>query len=249
MLKIKNLEKHFSGIKALNNCSLVVEKGKINALIGPNGSGKTTMFNIISGLIKPNRGSIIFSTEDGDRKIIGMPVDEISRLGISRLFQQSRLFKHLSVYDNLLIALEKDDQKFWKNIFCFNKFKKNRQKEIINNILEDFEILEIAQYKAGELSFGQKRLVELARTILSQNIFLILDEPVAGVNPKIRKTIEDILLNLRKKGSTILLIEHDMNFTLRISDKVIVMDAGKIIATGTPEQIKNNPKVLNAYLG
>ncbi len=248
MLKIRNIQKHFSGIKAVDGCSFDVEKGKITALIGPNGSGKTTMFNLICGNIKSDGGEIIFSTPTGERNIVGMPIEKISNYGISRLFQQSRLFKNLTVLENLLVSEDNEDQKFWKNIFGLNKFDKSKIDKA-NKILGDFEIKDIAHLTAGELSFGQKRLVEIARNILNYHTVLVLDEPVAGVNPKIREKIAKIITQLKKDGETILLIEHDMQFTLGISDKVIVMDAGKIITTGTPEEIRNNPEVLRIYLG
>ena len=248
MLKINNLKKHFSGIKAVNDCSFGVEKGKITALIGPNGSGKTTMFNLICGVVEPDDGKIIFSTNTGDRNIVGMSVEKISNLGISRLFQQSRLFKNLTVLENLLVAEDNEDQKFWKNICGLNRFDKSKT-EKATKILNDFGLNEITHLTAGELSFGQKRLVELARNILNYHTVLVLDEPVAGVNPKIRDDIAKIILQMKKDGETILLIEHDMSFTLGISDKVIVMVAGKIIVTGTPEEIRNNPEVLRIYLG
>jgi len=248
MLKIKNLKKHFSGIKAVNDCTFEVEKGKITALIGPNGSGKTTMFNLICGVISPDEGEIIFSTNTGERNIVGMSVENISNSGISRLFQQSRLFKNLTVLENLLIAEDNEDQKFWKNVFGLNSFDKSKI-EKAKKMLDGFGLNEITNLPAGELSFGQKRLVEIARNILNYHTVLILDEPVAGVNPKIREKIAEIILQMKKDGETILLIEHDMSFTLGISDKVIVMDAGKIITTGTPEEIRNNPDVLEIYLG
>ena len=248
MLKIKSLKKHFSGIKAVNDCSFEVEKGKITALIGPNGSGKTTMFNLICGVIAPDEGEIVFSTNTGERNIVGMSIEKISNLGISRLFQQSRLFKNLTVLENLLVAEDNEDQKFWKNVCGLNRFDKSKIKKA-EKILNDFGLKEIAHLQAGSLSFGQKRLVELARNILNYHTVLILDEPVAGVNPKIREKIAEIILQMKKDGETILLIEHDMSFTLGISDKVIVMDAGKIIITGTPEEIRNNPEVLRIYLG
>lgn len=248
MLKVENLKKHFAGIKAVNDCSFEVEKGKITALIGPNGSGKTTMFNLICGVLKPDEGKIIFSTNTGNRDIVGMSVEKISNLGISRLFQQTKLFKNLTVLENLLIAEDNEDQKFWKNILGLNRFNKAKI-EKANKILADFELKDIAHLHAGDLSFGQKRLVELARNILNYHTVLVLDEPVAGVNPKIRIKIAEIISQMKKDGETILLIEHDMSFTLGISDEVIVMDAGKIVATGTPTEIRNNSEILRIYLG
>lgn len=244
MLKVKNLTKYFGGIKAVNSCSFEIGKGKITALIGPNGSGKTTIFNLISGIVKIDQGKIFFETQD----ITDFSVEKISNSGISRVFQQSKLFKNLTVQENLLLAIDNEDTKFWKNIFGLNKINKEKLGKV-RKILKEFGILEMENKVANDLSFGQKRLVELARTILNPHKLLMLDEPVAGVNPKIRKIIINLLLKLKKNGETILLIEHDMGFTLGLADDIIVLDAGKVIATGNPSEIKNNKLVLEAYLG
>lgn len=244
MLKVENLTKHFGGVKAVNNCSFEIEKGKVTALIGPNGSGKTTVFNLISGIIKPDQGKIYFNEKD----ITNFPVDKISNFGISRMFQSSRLFKNLTVKENLFLAIDNEDTKLWKNVFGVNKITEGK-KEKVSEILKEFSILEIENRTASELSFGQKRLVELARTILNPHKLLIFDEPVAGVNPKIRQDIINLLLKLKKSGVTILLIEHDMVFTLGLADDIIVLDSGKIIASGKPNEIRNNKLVLEAYLG
>ena len=244
MLKIQNLSKKFGGVKAINACSFEIAKGEITALIGPNGSGKTTVFNLISGIIKQDSGKIFFDEKD----IANFSVEQISNLGISRVFQQSKLFKNLTVRENLLLAIDNEDTKLWKNMFGLNKMTKEK-KEKVSEILKEFGISEIENKTASDLSFGQKRLVELARTILNPHQLLMLDEPVAGVNPKIRQDIIKLLLKLKKNGETILLIEHDMNFTLGLADDIIVMDAGKVIAVGKPNEIKNNKLVLEAYLG
>jgi len=244
MLKIENLTKKFGGITAVNNCSLEIEKGKITVLIGPNGSGKTTIFNLISGIIKPDQGGVFLNNQN----ILNYSVDQISNLGISRLFQQSRLFKNLTVKENLLLAIDNEDVKLWKNIFGLNKITEEKQ-ETVKNILEYVGISETKNKIANELSFGQKRLTELARTILNPHQLLMLDEPVGGVNPKIKKDIAKFLLGLKEQGQTILLIEHDMLFTFNIADCIIVINAGRVIAQGTPNEIKQNKEVLKAYLG
>jgi branched-chain amino acid transport system ATP-binding protein/neutral amino acid transport system ATP-binding protein len=244
MLKIKNLKKYFGGVKAVDDCSFEIQPETITALIGPNGSGKTTIFNLISGILKADSGEIIFD----NKNITTLSPEAISNLGISRLFQQTRLFNNLTVKENLLLALDNEDTKFWKNLFGFNKIteeKERKIKEMLNLInMEKFE-----NTLANDLSYGQKRLVELSRTILNPHKFLMLDEPVAGVTPRLREEIAKILKGLKEEGETILLIEHDMNFTLEVADWVIVMEKGKVIAEGNPEEIKNNPRVLEAYLG
>lgn len=244
MLKIQHLSKKFGGVRAVNDCSFDIEKGKITALIGPNGSGKTTIFNLISGSIKPDQGKIFFD----DKDITNYSVDQISNFGISRVFQQSKLFKNLTVQENLLLAIDNEDTKLWKNVFGLNNVTKEKKERIVK-ILKKLGISEIRNNLASDLSFGQKRLVELARTILNPHQLLMLDEPVAGVNPKIKKDISKLLLNLKKEGETVLLIEHDLPFTSSVSDCIIVLDAGRVIAKGSPDEIKDNKRVLEAYLG
>lgn len=244
MLEIKNLKKYFRGVKAVDNCSFEVKENTITALIGPNGSGKSTVFNLISGVLKEDSGKVIFNKTN----ITNFSPEAVSNVGISRLFQKSQLFNNLTVKENLLLALDNEDTKFWKNFTGKNKITKEK-KEKIKEMLKLVEMEEFENKLGRELSYGQKRLVELARTILKPHSFLILDEPVAGIHPKLRNEISKVLQNLKRQGATILLIEHDMNFALKIVDNVIVMNNGKVIAEGKPSRIKNNKKVLEAYLG
>lgn len=244
MLKIKNLSKRFGGVKAVNNCSFDIKENNITALIGPNGSGKSTVFNLISGVLKEDSGKIIYNKTD----ITRFSPEQVSNVGISRLFQRSQLFDNLTIRENLLLAIDNEDTKFWKNFLGKNKTTKEKE-ERVNKMLKLVEMESFSNKLGRELSFGQKRLIEITRTILNPHKLLMLDEPVAGVNPKLRKKISEILLDLKKKGETILLIEHDMNFALNLADEVIVLDEGKVIAKGTPKQIKSNKKVLEAYLG
>jgi ABC-type branched-subunit amino acid transport system ATPase component len=244
MLKIKKLKKYFGGVKAVDGATFNVKENAITALIGPNGSGKTTVFNLISGILKAEEGSILLN----DRDITNLSPNKISNKGISRLFQQSRLFNNLTVKDNLLLAIDNEDTFFWKNFFWINRITIEKEKKV-KEMLEQVNMRKFETRIARELSYGQKRLIEIARALLNPHKLLMLDEPVAGVNPKLRTEIAKLLLKLKKQNETILLIEHDMNFTLKIADHVIVMDEGKVIAEGKPEQIKKNKKVLEAYLG
>ena len=244
MLKVINAKKYFGGVHAVDDVSFLIKKGKITALIGPNGSGKSTLFNLISGVYALDSGKIVFL----DKELNKLSIDERSNLGISRIFQSSRMFKNLTLKENLLLSLSNKDKSFWSNFFGFNYVKKEDELQI----LEALKLvgLESKLNSIGsELSFGQKRLVEITRAIIRPHKLLMLDEPVAGVTPTLRDKIADLLISLKKKGETVLLIEHDMNFTLGIADEVIVLDEGKIIASGTPKEIKKNKKVLEAYLG
>lgn len=243
-LSLQQVSKHFGGVKAVNKCSFDVQPNTITALIGPNGAGKTTVFNLISGILQPDEGKIMLN----GHSVTNQSPEAIANAGISRLFQQNRLFSNLTIEENLLLAFDNKDTHFFSNLLGQNKVTAEKKKQV-HQMLELVHLEHSKQRKTGELSFGQKRLVELARCLLKPHQFLMLDEPVSGVNPKLRKEIAGILQELRQKKETILLIEHDMDFTLKIADNVIVMDEGKVIAEGKPSEIKNNAKVLEAYLG
>lgn len=245
MLIVENLKKQFGGVHAVNDCSFSVPKGSIVALIGPNGSGKSTLFNLISGIISADSGKIIF-----DKKIISnRDMAYISNAGISRVFQKSKIFNNLTVRDNLLLAFDNEDVKFWKSFFKSNKSIKERNK-IINNFLELVGLEKLEDKLAGDLSFGQKRLIELFRAIINPHQLLVLDEPVAGVTPILKKNVlKKLFLDLKAKGETMLIIEHDVAFILGIADKVVVMDEGRVIAQGTPKEIRTNKLVQEAYFG
>lgn len=244
MLKIENLNKYFGGVKAVNKCFFNVQKQTITALVGPNGAGKSTVFNLVSGILPADSGRIIFD----ERNITNLPPEKISNLGVSRLFQQTRLFNNLTVEENLLLAMDTEDTKFFKNLFGLNKTTEKKQ-EKVKTMLRTVGLEKFENILARELSYGQKRLIEISRVILKPHKFLMLDEPVSGVTPKLRQEIVKILLKLKEQGETILLIEHDMGFTFKVADVIIVMRKGAVITQGKQEEIKNDPKVLDAYLG
>ena len=244
MLDVVNAKKYFGGVRAVDGVTFSIKKGKITALIGPNGSGKSTLFNLIAGVYELDSGEIVFEGKGLNK----LSVEKRANLGISRIFQSSRLFKNLSVKENLLLSLSNKDQKFWGSFFGLSKVKEGDEARVLVS-LKLVGLEEKASALGSELSFGQKRLVEIIRAFLKPHSLLMLDEPVAGVTPALREKISKLLIDLRKKGETVLLIEHDMNFTLNIADEVIVLDEGKIIAKGKPKEIRKNKKVLEAYLG
>ena len=226
MLSLKNVSKRFGGIKAVERCSFEVEENTITSLIGPNGAGKTTVFNITSGLTRADSGTIKLSGNDITNRL---PY-KIAQAGISRTFQLTKIFKNLSIKDNLLIAKKTN----------YDEMKKMLESVYLHKPLDTI---------ASELSYGQQRLLELARALLKPHSLLMLDEPTAGVNPKIRQELKTILRNLRKEGKTIFLIEHDMDFVMDISDIVIVLNEGKVLKIGKPGESSRNKRVLEAYLG
>jgi len=226
MLSLKNISKSFGGVKAVNKCTFEVEPNTITSLIGPNGAGKTTVFNIVSGLTKPDSGAIRLL----DKDITHLPVYKIAQAGISRTFQLTKVFRNMSIRDNLLIAKNADEKEM---------------KEMLENIYLHKPLDTIA----SELSYGQQRLLEIARALLMPHSLLMLDEPTAGVNPKIRRELKQILKKLKKEGKTVLLIEHDMEFIMGVSDFVIVLNEGRVLKIGKPKDIIKDKKVLEAYLG
>ncbi|MBI2558680.1 ABC transporter ATP-binding protein [Candidatus Woesearchaeota archaeon] len=226
MLSVKNISKNFGGIKAVDGCSFEVKENTITSLIGPNGAGKTTLFNVISGLTAPDSGTIKLL----NKKINNLPPYKIAQAGISRTFQLTKVFKNMSIKDNLLIANNTGEDKMKK-------------------LLESVYLQKPLNTTASELSYGQQRLLELARALLKPHSLLMLDEPTAGVNPRIRQELKSILKRLRKDGKTILLIEHDMDFVMDISDFVVVLNEGKVLKIGKPKDIAKDKRVLEAYLG
>lgn len=244
MLKIKNITKTFGGIKAIDNCSFEIEPKKITALIGPNGAGKTTLFDVISGLLKADKGNIFLEGQE----ITNLWSSQIAEMGVSRSFQQVRLFKNLTILDHLVMVDSIDDHKVFKQVFSKQKINKERVKEY-NELLKEFTLEKSLDTKVSDLSYGQRKLLQMALVFRMPHKILLLDEPVAGVNKVLQQKINELLLSFKKNKETIVLIEHDIEFVRKLADKIVVMDEGKVLTQGTPAKVLKDKRVLEAYLG
>jgi branched-chain amino acid transport system ATP-binding protein len=249
MLEIKDVHKSFGGLTAVAGCFLTVEEGSITGLIGPNGAGKTTLFNLITGHYKPDKGEILFQGQ----AIEGLAPHQIFRKKLYRTFQITREFAQMSVLENLMIMPEHQvGEKIWNTWFQLSQVKKQEKANVEKalEVLEFVELIDLKNEYAGSLSGGQKKLLEIARSMMADPKIVLLDEPGAGVNPTLMKKLIANIETLRdEKGITFLLIEHDMDLVMNLCDPVIVMSEGKKLAEGTADEIKSNEEVLEAYLG
>jgi len=240
ILQTKNLSKHFDGVRAVDKLSISIEKGKVTSIIGPNGSGKTTLINLISGVFPSDAGTVIVNGFTPKK----IEAYNIPTYGITRTFQNIRLFEQMTVQDNILIVLTE------RNVFgaLFEKHKKYHLEEV-ENVLRRVGLYEKRNELAVNLSYGQRKLLEIARAISMKADIFLFDEPFAGLFPEMRKVIISIVRELKKQGKTIILIEHDMNMIRELSDYVIVIDEGQLLAEGEPGKVLSQKNVMEAYLG
>ncbi|WHH58005.1 ABC transporter ATP-binding protein [Petroclostridium sp. X23] len=248
VLKLENITKRFSGLVAVNNLSLEMPKNCIHALIGPNGSGKTTTVNMITGVLPASEGNIFYN----DAKISGKPLFQIARLGIGRTFQNLKLFGSMSVLENLMVGGHQLTKAGLLRFLVDLKGEKREEtllKERAEEVLEQIGLVNLRNEKVKNLSYGRQKMTELGRALMMKPDLLILDEPAAGLNPSERKEFVDILLKTHSRGIDLFLIEHNMDVVMNISKKITVLNFGAKIAEGTPKEIQNNDQVIKAYLG
>jgi neutral amino acid transport system ATP-binding protein len=242
LLKVEGVTKAFGGLQALSGCSLSVEKGSIAGLIGPNGSGKTTLFNVITGYVKPDVGTVTFE----ERDITSASPSQVFTLGVGRTFQITRIFPRITVLENMLVASQR--QESWLRGLTRSK-SSTQEVAVAMEWLDFMGIARLSALQAGALSFGQRKLLELAYVLVANPDVILLDEPAGGVNLTLINEIAEKIRTLNKDGKTFLIVEHNMEFVMQICDAVTVMHQGVDLVSGTPEEVRNNPDVLDAYLG
>ncbi|KTS75268.1 high-affinity branched-chain amino acid ABC transporter ATP-binding protein LivG [Pantoea sp. BS_4] len=249
LLAVEGLMMRFGGLLAVNNVKLELRPQEIVSLIGPNGAGKTTVFNCLTGFYKPTGGSITLR----DKNLTGLPGQTIARMGIVRTFQHVRLFREMTVIENLLVA---QHQHLKSGVFAgllkTPAFRRSEGEALDRAAtwLERVGLLDMANRQAGNLAYGQQRRLEIARCMVTRPEILMLDEPAAGLNPKETHELDALIAELRGEHKvSVLLIEHDMKLVMGISDRIYVVNQGTPLANGTPEEIRNNPDVIRAYLG
>lgn len=240
LLQTEKLVRSFGGIMAVNNCSIQVKKGSITGLIGPNGSGKTTMFNLITNVYKPDSGRVYLAGQD----ITGLRPNRLCHQGLSRTFQITRLFWDLSVLENMIVPVRQVGFRSLLGPGMYH-YEAERAHELLRRVGLDH----LADQPARKLSFGQQKLLEFAAILMSNPDLVMLDEPAGGVNPTMIRFIMDLIRSLNGEGVTFLVVEHNMSFVMELCDHIIVMNQGEKIAEGPPHIIQADPVVLDAYLG
>ena len=247
-ISVKNLQKSFGGLKAVDVNELTFMEGQLTSIIGPNGAGKTTFFDLISGFQNADSGEVFLN----EKNISNSQPYKIARMGMVRTFQLTKVFDRMTVMDNLLFSgSDINNDSFLNSIIKLNsqKLYENNLKEKAKEIMKDLNIDHMANSYARELSGGQKKLLELARAIINDPEILLLDEPLAGVNPKLAEDILSLIKRLSDNGITIIMVEHNIEAVMKISERIVVLAEGSLIADGNPNQIRNDKNVIEAYLG
>lgn len=248
-LQVQGLTKRFGGFYALRDVHMAVKQGDIHAVIGPNGAGKTTLFNLVSGTLAPDAGLIVF---DG-KSLNGLRPHKRTVLGIARTFQNIQLFGHMTVLENVMLGQHcRTSPSVWKTLFHMpftEVAEERRMRRLALELLAFVGLADKRHAKASDLSYGQRRLVEIARALATQPALLLLDEPAAGMNPQETDELDELITRIRDQGVTIILVEHNMNLVMGISDFVTVLNFGEKIAEDLPSEIQDNQAVIEAYLG
>ncbi len=248
VLEFHDVRMHFGGVTALKGVSSRIPKGIIQSVIGPNGAGKTTLLNCISGLLTPSSGSVVFRGE----AVQGKPPHEIARRGLSRTFQHVALFPRMSVWENVMVGRHARTRAgFWAAGFRlpFMRAEERRIREDAERWLEFVGLHPEKDLPAGALPLGKQKILEIARALATDPVLILLDEPAGGLNTRETEELGDLLKKIQAKGVTVVLVEHDMNLVMDISDRVLVLHFGQVLACGSPSEIKDNPEVIQAYLG
>lgn len=253
LLSVDKLTKSFGGLTAVSNASMSIEKGELVGLIGPNGAGKTTFFNLLTGVYAPSSGSIKLEIEGSMKEIGGLKPYNITKVGMARTFQNIRLFKDLTVLDNIRIAMHQNVKYgLPSSFFRSNKFyaEEDRLKKEAEELMDIFKLTHKKNELAKNLPYGEQRHLEIVRAMATKPALLLLDEPAAGMNPNETAHLTETIAKIRDEFNlTVLLIEHDMSLVMKICERIYVLDYGMMIASGAPEEIKNNKRVIEAYLG